>query len=326
MNRLTKHFLQAAVFSLLVVATGGNLFAQDLSKKSICIEDERYRVEVSRAHGTVSRILDKERSIELIREPRLADNFRFTLPIPGKEPWQTIEANYIRGDQQKLSSFDRGAKKLALHWAKPLKNCLGEKFDASAEMNIELTDKGVLFTLNIDNRTRYQIGEVFFPLIGGIQGIGKTRGQLKATQMIRPAGTGAVSNETFRAYTNMAPLGDQGPEQFYSYPKDMPELWVDFACPGLTRSVCMGAHDSSDRPKALRLELIPGVSDTMREDGNWPRPPELKGRPVGISVCFADFPFAPANTTFEAAPVLVTFHDGGWSEAKQIFQTWKRPK
>ena len=56
----------------------------------------------------------------------MADNFRFTLPIPGKEPWQTIEANYIWGTQQKLSSFDASAKKLTLHWNKPLMNYLGE--------------------------------------------------------------------------------------------------------------------------------------------------------------------------------------------------------
>ena len=64
-------------------------------QKSLKLEDDRYLVEVSRSNGAITRILDKKGDIELIREPRLADNFRFTLPIPGKEPWQTIEANYI---------------------------------------------------------------------------------------------------------------------------------------------------------------------------------------------------------------------------------------
>ena len=98
-------------------------------------------MEVSRSNGAITRILDKKGGIELIREPRLADNFRFTLPIPGKKPWQTIEANYIWGNRQKLSSFDASAKKLTLHWNKPLVNYLGEKFDASAAMGIELTPR-----------------------------------------------------------------------------------------------------------------------------------------------------------------------------------------
>ncbi len=61
----------------------------------------------------------------------------------------------------------------------------------------------------------------------------------------------------------------------------------------------------------------------MREDGNWPRPSELRGQPVGVSVCFVDFPNAPANKTYEAAPVLVSFHDGGWHEAQTIYEKWK---
>ena len=186
---------------------------------SLKLEDGRHLVEASRANGAITRILDKKGGIELIREPRLADNFRFTLPIPGKEPWQTIEANYIWGNQQKLSSVEAGAKKLTLHWNKPLVNYLGETFDASAAMGIELTGEGVLFTLSIDNPTRYPIGEVFFPLIGGLQGIGKTAEQLKATQFIRPTAANAVVGaDIFRVFANMSWLGDQGPEQFCSYP------------------------------------------------------------------------------------------------------------
>ena len=147
---------------------------QAACEKSIKLEDDRYLVEVSRSNGSITRIRDKKGDIELIREPRLADNFRFTLPIPGKEPWQTIEANYIWGNQQKLSSVETDARKLTLHWSKPLVNYLGETFDASAAMGIELTGDGVLFRLRIHNATRYPIGEVFFPLIGGVQGIGKT--------------------------------------------------------------------------------------------------------------------------------------------------------
>ena len=67
----------------------------------------------------------------MIREPRLADNFRFTLPIPGKNPWETIEANYIWGNQQKLSSFEANEKKLTLQWGKPMVNYLGGKIPVS---------------------------------------------------------------------------------------------------------------------------------------------------------------------------------------------------
>ena len=272
-------------------------------KTSLKLEDDRYLVEVRRSNGAICRFLDKRGRIDLIREPRLADNFRFTLPIPGREPWQTLEANYIYGRTQKLSSFRADAKKLTLHWDKPLRNYLGERFDASAVMDIELTPQGVTFRLRIENPTRYAIGEVFFPLIGGMQGVGTNVRQLKATTLITPTSPEAVSvNGIFRTFTNMSWLGDQGPEQYYTYPKDVAQPWMELSTRKLERSVYIGTRRSATGSKVLRLELVPGNSATVREDGNWPRPSELRGEPVGVSVCFVDFADAPAKTTYEAAP------------------------
>ncbi len=208
---------------------------------SLKIEDDRYLVEVNQTNGAITRILDKKDGLELIREQRLADSFRFTLPIPGRESWETIEANYFWGKEQKLSSFISTAKKLTLHWNAPLTNYLGQKFDVQAVMNIELAEDGILFRLAIDNATPYQIGEVFFPLLGGIEGVGKTGLQLKTTELVRPAGKDAAATaDIFRVFANMSWLGDQGPEQFYSYPKDG-EQWVELYSPRLNRSVYFGA-------------------------------------------------------------------------------------
>jgi len=295
-------------------------------KSSLKLEDDRFLVEVSRSNGAIARILDKKGGIELIREPRLADNFRFTLPIPGKEPWETIEANYIWGNQQKLSSFETAAKKLTLHWGKPLSNYLGEKFDASAAMEIELTENGVLVSLAIDNSTPYRIGEVFFPLIGGIHGFGKAGLQLKTTELVRPVNENAVATDTiFRIFNSMPAgmaLGDQGPEQFYSYPKGG-RSWMELFAPKLNRSIRIGVHEPVDRAIVLRLELVPGSSGTVREDGNWPRPDELRSQPVGVSACFVDFADAPARKVYKAPPVLISVHDGDWHEAKRILEKTK---
>jgi hypothetical protein len=217
------------------------------------------------------------------------------------------------------------AKKITLHWSKPLVNYLGEKCDVSAAMGIELAQDGVLLTLKIDNSTRYPIGEVFFPIIGGIQGIGKTGEQLKATQFVRPTAADAVATaDIFRVFANMWWLGDHGPEQFHACPKDL--SWIEFSTPQLNRSIYVGAHDAANRSLVFRLELLPGSSGTLREDGNWPRPSELNGLPVGVSLCFADFPNAPAGKSYEAAPVLISFHDGDWHESQKLFKKRKDAK
>ena len=106
----------------------------------------------------------------------------------------------------------------------------------------------------------------------------------------------------------------------------MPATWMEFFAPQLRRSVYIGAHDPANRSLVLRLELIPGSSGTVREDGNWPRPSELHGQPVGVSICFADFPNVPAGKSYQAAPVLISFHDGDWHEAQNIYKKRKDAK
>ena len=293
------------------------------ARKLVKVEDSRYRVEVSRATGSITRIHDKKGGLELIREPRLSESFKFTLPLPGKEPWQTIEANYIIGSQQKAPAIKVEKSRITITWRRPLVNYLGEKYDVGAVETIDLTPDGVLMNLRVDNGSKYQIGEIFFPMLGGITGIGKKIWQLKGTQFVRPLSSDAtVSSEIFRVFTNMSWLGDQGPEQFYTYPKDFSEPWMELHAPKLGRSVYIGSHDPNHE-KVLHLELKPGSARVMREDGNWPRPEELRGEPAGVIVSWVHFANSQAGTPYSAAPVLVQFHDGDWPEARKIHQRSK---
>jgi hypothetical protein len=299
---------------------------------------------VSRANGSITRIYDKKTGLDLLLEPRLAGSYRFALPIPGKEPWQTIEANWVFSKDQKLTAHHVDGSRLTLQWDGPLKNYLHEPFDVSATMTIELRDEGVWFGLKIDNSSRYAVGETYFPVLGGIQGLGTTRGQLQGTQMVRPsgelasrrkhraagtaaaaaapAGPGFSASVIFKVFDNMSWLGDQGPEQFYAYPETKPEPWVGFSAPKASRSVLIGARDPAERNLYLRLELIPASSGTLRDDGNWPRPSELRGAPVGVELSFVDVKGGPVGKSYEAAPVFLRFLDGGGAEMISDYAAW----
>ena len=286
-------------------------------RRSLLLQDDNCLVQVSRANGSITRIRDNVSGLDLILEPRLAGSYKFALPIPGKEPWQTIEANWVVGREQKLSSFRQEDGKLTLCWDAPLENYLGEEFGASVTMTIKLRDGGVLFGLSIDNPTGYPVGETYFPIVGGIRGLGETNGQLKATRMIRPVGAATAeapathtTAHIFRVFGNMSPFGDQGPEQFYAYPAAQPEPWVGFSAPKTGRSAFVCAVDPADRSLVARLELVPASSGTTRDDGNWPRPEELGGQPVGVELSFVDTVGGPAGRTYRAAPVCLRFLDG----------------
>jgi hypothetical protein len=109
----------------------------------------------------------------------------------------------------------------------------------------------------------------------------------------------------------MSPFGDQGPEQFYLYPEVQPAPWVGFRAERAGRSVLIGAHDPADRSLFVRLELRPASSGTPRDDGNWPRPSELRGMPVGVELSFVDARGGAPGKGYDAAPVFVRFLDGG---------------
>lgn len=314
------------------------------SGRSFKIENDLYRVEVSRTNGSITRILDKKAGLDLLLEPRLSGSFRFSLPIPGKESWQTLEANWISGKDQRLTSHQLKDDQLILHWNGPLKNYLKESFNVSASMTIELRDGGILFSFNVDNKSSYAVGETYFPVLGGIQGLGKKQGQLKETELVLPSGppesnrkrqTAATdtvvsastsptftTSNIFKVFINMSWLGDQGPEQFFAYPKTIPEAWAGFTSSGLGRSVLLGTRRGNDRDLFVRLELIPASSGNTRDDGNWPRPSELRGAPVGVELSFVDTKGGTPGDSYNAEPVFLQFMDGDGSGMLKEYATW----
>ena len=150
---------------------------------------------------------------------------------------QTAEAVVVR----------HGAKKLTLHWNKPLVNYLGETFDASAAMGIELTPDGV--SVESQDRQPDPLPDRRSVLPADRRHSGH-RDERRAVEghrsSSRPTAAEAVSTaRIFRVFTNMSWLGDQGPEQYYSYPKDMPAPWMEFFAPevepiGLYRHAAVG--------------------------------------------------------------------------------------
>ena len=292
--------------------------------KTIVLENAAYLLEFNRSNGVLARLRDKKTGEDLILEPRLGNNFRFALPIPGKEVWQTIEANWIHGRDQKLSSWTVDGGRLILTWKGPLVSYLGEKYDVSATEQIELRGDGVVFGLDINNRTALPVGETYFPMIGGLQGLGTTRLQLKTTEMLRPTGDGTfASAPIFQVFDNFSWLGDHGPEQYYLYPGNLAEPWLGFSCPKTNHAVALSARPPADRKLVAHVELFPSSSGTTREDGNWPRFGELKGRPVGVELSFVDVVGGPSNSTYTASPTILQFLSGGGSEMAKASASWK---
>ena len=255
----------------------------------------------------------------------MPESFRFALPIPGKEPWQTIEANWIFGRDQKLSSLQIDGRKLTLRWDGPLEELPRREVSTPRSPRPSSSRRRrAASACSIDNKTPYPVGETYFPIIGGIQGLGTT---LRPAQghRIRQADDrrSAATSDIFCTFANMSSFGDQGPEQFYAYPEAQPEPWVAFHSAKLGRSVYIGAHDPSDRKKVVRLELVPGSSGTTREDGNWPRPENSRACRSGSSSRSWTARRSPPASPTRPRPVFIKFHDGDWHESRKVYEAGK---
>ncbi|HNR32370.1 MAG TPA: hypothetical protein PKI11_15875, partial [Candidatus Hydrogenedentes bacterium] len=287
----------------------------------IPLENDHYRIEARRDNGVIARIYDKTGELDLILEPRLADNFVFTLPIVGEEAWTNTEANRILGAAQRLTGHTLENDRLTLRWGGPLASVFGVFYDVAVEMTVALAGDQVNFGLTIDNRTDLKIGEVFYPIIGGTLGLGKFEHERRATVCTVPTGAAANTQSIYRTFNNMTPFGELYPEQLFVYPHTLSMPWMQLYSPRRDRGVYFAAHDPVRRVKAVQLIQVPGIASN-RADGNWPRPEELDGAPAGVAFNFVHMAYHPARETFEAAPVVLRFHDGGVGEAARHYGAW----
>jgi hypothetical protein len=287
----------------------------------IRLEDDLYLVEVRKMNGAIARILDKKSGLDLILEPRLADNFAFALPIVAKEAWTNTEANRILGVSQRLTSHTLENGVLTLHWDGPLASIYGVFYDAAVTMTIALRGGQVEFGMTIDNRTSLEIGEVYYPIIGGTQGLGDKEYLRKNTIRTVPIGAATDAQRIYHTFANMTPFGELYPEQLFVYPHTLSMPWVHLFAPQLGRGVYFAAHDPVRRVTTVQLMLQPGTASN-RFDGNWPRPDELDGIPAGISMNFVHMAYHPAGTPFTATPVVLRFHDGDAAVAAGFYGAW----
>ncbi len=289
---------------------------------AIVLENERHRIEVVRSNGAIARIRDKVTGTEVITEPRLADNWRISLPIiPSRrrEGWRNHEGNYILGRDQRLTSHKITAAGLDLLWKGPLTAEDGRKWPVSVRMRIAPDREGLSFTLKIENGTKHELGEIAYPIVGGMTGLGGSRTTRKGTTLTVPAGAGAQSSKPFHTFISMSWLGIFGPEQHYPYPTSLCMPWAALSGGGTT--LYFGSHDPIARLKVLHLEMSPGVSGT-RSGGNWPRPDELDGRPAGVRMAWVHMAYRQAGSTFEGPPVHLRVHADGIEGCARTYGDW----
>ena len=281
------------------------------------IENKYYAIEIARESGRLLQLRDKVGGFDLIREPRLAENFRLLLPLPD------MAANYILGSEQKLSFFGRKKNAFELRWASPLHNERGQ-FALAVTLWIELIGEAVHFRCRVRNGTRHKLAEVWYPVIGGMMGLGRGL-EGKETEALVPTPNNHWRRKLFSDFGNThgQMLGTLSGEHGFCYPGFMSMPWICFWHQQLNRGLYFASLETAPRVRLIRFAQEPGLAEG-RAGGNWPRPDEVGDIPTGISMNWAHFPYTKPGATFEGSTVVLQCHEGGWRESAALYGGWFR--
>ena len=208
---------------------------------------------------------------------------------------------------------------LELRWNGPLRNARGE-FALSVRLFISLQGEEIHFRCDVDNQTNYALAEVWYPVLGGMCGLG-TAEERSDTSLLVSNWNSQLKLPLFKTFGSNECLGVDGGEHLFRYPGSMSMPWASLFNPTLKRGIYFAAHDTTARHKVLRFAMLPGTA-FQRVDGDWPTPEEAGDLPVGVTMNWTLQPYTPPGATFHGPAIVLQGHTGGWREAARIYRRW----
>jgi hypothetical protein len=255
----------------------------------------------------------KNPELEIIREPRLGENFRILLPKVGHE------ACYFNSREQRVSGIEESPDGVVCNYDS-LRN-EEERVPVKVRYRIRSVGSQIQFSIEVDNPTDRKLAEVHYAIIGGQQGIGERLD----TESLIPGNNANYAPHLFTQFSGGGygggNLGIRYDADGYTYPGSMSMGWMDV----FNRKVGIGYYyanqDPETRISSLYLEMRPFSKSGAMKD-HWPAAADVPaGEPVGITMGWINFPYL-ANGTFRGGPVALEVHKGDWHAASVIYRSW----
>ena len=215
------------------------------------LENEHYLIDVASTNGAISRISDKVGDVELITESRIADSFLLlTLTADMRQ-------DRISAKDQSLCSYEQIDTRLLLRWDGPLTGEVEVSYEMSVEMEIAFVDSRIEFRLHVDNRTLRTAPEVWYPMVGGISGIGEPasrRSTLGSAGNVfdwyRASPIDSTKDETISEVKLNYSFNERASPQS----RDIGTTWVDTYNLNTRRALYIASHDVVVRNQTLMFE------------------------------------------------------------------------
>jgi hypothetical protein len=260
--------------------------------------------------------------LELIREPRLAENWRLLVKLPTGNL-------YLKTAGQRLTACTIENGQASLEWL-GLDSPDG-RLPITVRQHVELQGSTLSFRLEVENDSDSAIEEVYPALLGGMANWEEPDDWYLCVPGL------AWGGDEFAFYREFpgSYIGMEKPVFAYTYPgtsvdfwqQNLSMSWASLYHKRQKKAVYFGNHNPEVAMSAFWGEINP-CGSYANPRGRWgpqawPHPSQTEADvPIGAAVGWMFFAFLAAGGRYQSPPVVVRFHEGDWSDSAAYFRAW----
>jgi len=275
----------------------------------VILEDAGLKAIFDKNSGRLVNLINKKTGWQVQRRGYLSRSFRLAVPVPGRRD------NCVYGERQASckSDISNDNKKVVFIWDKLVSEC-DKELNIRFTGTVELTDKGLQFTAQVDNNSPYTVEAVYWPYVGDI-GVPKTQSKIFLTYFEYGSMSKGSLYPDFSLHKGS--WGIDFPIQIYNI------LSSHFGLLGNdNEGMYIGYHDTTDRHSInLTFELKPGWCD---DSGMVPKTDSIGGKPSHIEYSCVHFAYVNPGETEILQPVILQSYAGNWQKGADNYKSWRK--
>jgi hypothetical protein len=275
----------------------------------IVLEDAAIKAVFDKNSGRLVSLVSKKTDWQIQRRGYLSRSFRLAVPMPGRRD------NCVYGERQSFCKVEisNDNKKIVFVWNKLRSEC-DENLDIVFTGTVELTDKGLQFTAQVENNSAYTVEAVYWPYLGDINAP-KAQRNLNWTYFEYGAMT---KGSIYPDFSNQKGYwGVDFPIQIYNFQA------THFGLLGNdNEGMYVGYHDTTDKHLInLTFELKPGWYE---ESGTAPKTDSIGGKPAHIEYSCVHFAYVNPKESEVLEPIIFQPYVGDWQKGADIYKAWRK--